>query len=53
MNNVKRNEESAIEYFQKAIKLNKNLIEGYNALGDIYSNNGNIEEAIKSYKKSI
>ena len=45
--------DTAITYFEKAIKLNPNFSEAYNNLGNVKKRIGKIDEAISCFKKAI
>ena len=45
--------DTAITYFEEAIKLNPNFFEAYNNLGNIKKRIGKIEDAISCFKKAI
>lgn len=45
--------EKAIEYFKRALKVDKNFSEARNNLGIAYERTGKIDEAIASYKKAL
>jgi len=45
--------EKAVEYFKKALKVDRNFSEAHNNLGVAYERTGKIDEAIASYKKAI
>tara|TARA_B100000035_G_scaffold313504_1_gene327382 strand:+ start:887 stop:1543 length:657 start_codon:yes stop_codon:yes gene_type:complete len=48
----KKNDD-ALEFFKKSIELNKDFINGYNALADLYLKKKNYEETIKYLKASV
>jgi len=45
--------EKAIEYFERALKVDKNFSEAWNNLGVAYEKTGKIDEAIASYNKAV
>ena len=45
--------EDAIEYFKKAIKLQSDMDDAYNAMGEIYYHQGFYDISMKLFKKSI
>jgi predicted O-linked N-acetylglucosamine transferase (SPINDLY family) len=47
------NIQSAIDYYQKAIHLNPELVEAYNNVGGIYKTNGQLDEALKYYLRAL
>ena len=48
----KKNDD-ALEFFKKSIELNKDFINGYNALADLYLKKKNYKETIKYLKASV
>ncbi len=45
--------DKAVEYFKRALKVDKNFSEAWNNLGFAYEKTGMIDEAIASYKKAV
>ena len=48
-----KKDDDALEFFKKSIKLNKDFINGYNALADLYLKKKNYKETIKYLKASV
>ena len=48
-----KKDDDALEFFKKSIELNKDFINGYNALADLYLKKKNYEETIKYLKASV
>ena len=48
-----KKDDDALEFFKKSIELNKDFINGYNALADLYLKKKNYKETIKHLKASV
>tara|TARA_B000000441_G_scaffold116101_1_gene87990 strand:+ start:335 stop:991 length:657 start_codon:yes stop_codon:yes gene_type:complete len=48
-----KKDDDALEFFKKSIELNKDFINGYNALADLYLKKKNYKETIKYLKASV
>ena len=48
-----KKDDDALEFFKKSIELNKDFINGYNALADLYLKKKNYKETIKYLKNSV
>ncbi|MDP8262942.1 MAG: tetratricopeptide repeat protein [Candidatus Ancaeobacter aquaticus] len=50
---VKNNSAKALTNYKKAIKYNKDYLDSYSRMGDIYARTGKIDKAMKQYEKTI